>query len=335
MLLCSCSGGGGRSSSSETIRPVKSVVAAPANYTEREFAALSTPTDAINLTFKVSGQILSIPVATGDLVDRGEVVALMDRREFELQLSSDRATYEQSLARLDRARRLIRHEAISQQELESAQSEFTRAESAYENSREQLDETSLRAPYAAIVERVYVDTYQRVQSGERVMRLVVPTTNQVAFTLPESFVDDIRNPESSYTIHFDNIPDIDFSATVKEWASTSSDASGFPVTLTFTNPDTERYHITAGMSCVVAMTTPQSSSDSVIVPLSAIYAPTTGGTYLWVIGDNNRVELKSVALDAPVGRSSVIVWNGVSSGERVVTAGIYQLREGQLVKVIR
>lgn len=335
-MLCSCSGNSdSRSSHSETIRPVKSIVAAPANYIEREFVALSTATDAIDLTFKVAGQILSIPVATGDLVAKGEIVALMDRREFELQLSADRANYEQSLSRLDRARRLIKHEAISQQEMESAQSEYTRAESAYENTRENLLETSLRAPFAAIVERVYVDTYQRVQSGERVLRLVTPTTNQAAFTLPEIAIDDIRNPESSYSIHFDNIPNIDFVATVKEYAQTSSDASGFPVTLLFTNPDPERYRISPGMSCVITMTTPQSESSAVIVPLSSIYAPITGGTYVWIIGANNRVERRNVTIDAPIGRSSVIISDGVTSGERIVTAGIYQLSENQHVKIIR
>ncbi len=335
LALCGCFGLGDRTSQGgEAIRPVKSVVAAPYNFVEREFVALATPMDAVNLAFKVSGQILAIPVSSGDLVSSGEVLAQMDRREFELALSAFRAEYEQSRSRLDRASRLLTHEAISKQEVESAESEFTRAESAYENAREDLSETSLRAPFDAIVERVFTDTYQRVQAGESIVRIVTPMTNQVAFTLPESALSAIQNPKTKFSVHFDNIPDVNFDARVKEYAKTSSDASGFPVTLIFDNSDTSKYRINPGLSSIVTMISPLSDSDAVIIPLSSIYAPTSGGTYVWVVMANGRVERRSVVLDAPVGRSSVVVVGGVTSGERVVSAGVYQLREGQRVKMV-
>ncbi len=335
LLICSCSSGERTTSVRSTTRPVKSVIAAPSNYIEREFAALSTPVDAVNLAFKVSGQVISIPLATGELVSGGEVVAQMDRREFELQLSADRANYEQSRSRLERAERLLQHEAISQQEVESAESEFKRAEAAYENAKENLLETSLRAPYNAIVELTYVDVFQRVQAGERIIRIVTPTSNQVSFTLPESSLNAIRDPKTEFNVHFDNIPNVEFMASIKEYAQTSSDASGFPVTLQFENSDESRYRISPGMSCIVTMITPQSDNDTVMVPLSSIYAPTSGGTFVWVIGSDGRVSMRSVNIEAPVGRSSVVISGALTSGERVVTAGIYQLREGQRVKVIQ
>lgn len=208
------------------------------------------------------------------------------------------------------------------------------AKSIYENTREILDQTSLRAPFDAVVERVYVDEYQRVQSGERVVRIVSPATSRVEFTLPESSLSVIQDTLTTFRVRFDNLPNVSFDARVLEYARTSSDAQGFPVTLDFENPSPERYYISPGMSCTITMISAQSVTGAVILPLSSIYAPTQGGTYVWVIGAEDRVEQRRVVLEGPTGQSSVIVESGVKSGERVVSAGVYQLREGQDVKSI-
>ncbi len=337
MLFCSCINSGSPSSDakSESVRPVKSVIATPSNYTEREFVALSTPIDVVNLAFKVSGQITSIPISTGDIVEMGELLAQIDKRDFELQLSADKAAYEQSRSLLERAQRLLQHEAVSQQEVERAESDFKRAESTYTNARETLVETSLRAPFRAIVERVYADPFQRVQAGESVVRVVTPTTDRVGFTIPESLLSALRNPLTRFTVSFDNLPNVSFDAKIRDYAQTSSDASGFPVTLIFENSDPLLYPISSGMSCVITMTTPQLDKDAVMIPLSSIYAPISGGVYVWIIDSSDRVQLRKVVLDAPTGKSSVIVAHGVESGERVVTAGIYQLQENQRVKILK
>jgi multidrug efflux pump subunit AcrA (membrane-fusion protein) len=70
------------------------------------------------------------------------------------------------------------------------------------------------------------------------------------------------------------------------------------------------------------------------VPLSAIYAPAMGGTFVWVVGGDNRVERRRVVLGDIFGRDMVVVISGLREGEKVVTAGVYKLQEGVEVKVI-
>ena len=55
--------------------------------------------------------------------------------------------------------RLLEHEAVSRQEFESAQTRYAQVKSAYENSLGLLKETKLRAPFASVVERKFVDNY--------------------------------------------------------------------------------------------------------------------------------------------------------------------------------
>nr|MBR2110989.1 biotin/lipoyl-binding protein [Alistipes sp.] len=103
-------------------RPVKVVTVSALTTVEREFAALTTADDAVNLAFKLSGRVVDIPVAKGQFVKRGEVLAELDSRDVELQVSASKAAYTEAQSRLERARRLLQHDAISLQEVESLES---------------------------------------------------------------------------------------------------------------------------------------------------------------------------------------------------------------------
>ncbi len=336
LSMCSCGSmvsGGASDTNGEKIRPVKSVVATTSKYVERDFAGLSTPLKAVNLAFKISGQLLDIPVVKGQDVVEGELLAQLDPIDIRLQLSADRSTFEQARLQYERAQRLLQHEALSQQEVESLRSVYERAKSAYENSEALLSQTSLKSPFKAVVERVYVDTYQRVQSGETVMRIVSPTTTSVEFTLPESSLSAIKDTLTNFSVRFDLLPSVSFIAKVIEYARTSSDASGFPVTLQIQNPDD--YYISSGMSCTITMRSPQQERGAVVLPLSAIYSPTSGGTYVWVVSSDDRVERRRVVVARPMGERFVIVESGVENGERVVTAGVYQLQDNQRVTILK
>lgn len=314
------------------VQSVTCAVVAPLLSTERDFAALSTADDAVNLAFKISGRIVSFPVAKGQSVRRGEVLAELNKRDVELQVEALKATYVEAQSRYRRAERLFEHNAISQQEVESLRSAVTQARSAYENSLDLLNDTRIVAPFDGVVERTYVDTYQRVASGESVVRIVNPISTTVGFTAPENIVAQLDLPTTHYEVVFDAWPDVTFSAVMKSFARTSSDALGFPVSLRLTDVD-KRYRISPGMTCIARVITP-SNSRNLVVPLTAIYAPASGGNYCWVVGPDSRVELRSVRLGMATTEGRVIVTEGLEAGERVVVAGVYKLEEGESVRVI-
>lgn len=323
------------SKESVKVRPVKVVEATRSNVVARDFVGLSTSMMSVRMAFKVSGQLLEIPVSKGTIVSEGDVLARLDPQDIETQLMADRAAFDQARSHLDRVGRLLSHEAVSQQEYERAESAYSQAKATYRNTEELLVQTTLRAPFRAIIERVYVDTYQRVQSGEAIMLLVTPTTSQVEFTLPEGSLQAMLDSTTHFEVRFDNIPDVTFSANVVEYARTSSDASGFPVTLRIESPDPERYSISSGMSCMITMYTSSASRGDVVVPLTSIYAPAEGGTYVWVVGSDGRVVRRSVSVGSPISRDEVVVSRGVDAGDRVVVAGLYQLQDGQRVRILK
>ena len=332
LLLTSC--GKGRGKDDVKPRYVRATRVSAVDYIDRDFAGMATADDAVNLAFKISGQVLSVDVAKGDYVKKGEVLSRLDPRDVELQVAADLSQFERARAQEERMKRLLSHEAVSQQEYESAYAAFVQARSTYENSQSLLADTRLRAPFAGVVERTYVDTYQRVQSGQTIVRLVNPMSTTVEFTMPEKSLSLLSDSTTRYSVRFDNFPNETFPARLDTYAKTASDASGFPVALKISKADSERYGISPGMTCQVTLRVSDSAKHDLAIPLSAVYAPAEGGTYVWVITSDNTVERRRVELGDIFGRDMVSVQQGLSAGEQVVTAGVYRLQEGQRVKIL-
>ena len=332
LFVVACHGGG--TQPNRAVQPVKCVVAKPLNAVTRDCAALSIADDAVNLAFKLSGRVVDLPIAKGMNVSEGMLLARLDSRDEELQLSAAKATYDEALSRLKRAERLLAHNAISEQEVEALQNIVAQATVAYENAEQMLKETRITAPFSGVVEYVAVDTYQRVASGETILRLVKPESNSVGFTAPESLISELSLPTTRFQVLFDAYPDTYFDAAIKSYARTSSDALGFPVSLRLTDVDRARYTISPGMTCIAIVSVAESDRQAVALPLTAIYAPVGSYDSVWIVDDNERVERRRVTLGGLSGSSDVVVMDGVKAGERVVVAGVYKLTEGESVRVV-
>lgn len=332
IVMMSCSGR--HDSHERRPKPVKSVVAQSVKYVTRDFAALTTADDAVTLAFKLSGRVVDVPVAKGMHVAKEQTLAELDSRDIQLQVEALRSAYNEVKSRLKRARRLLEYNAISTQEVESLESSLAQAESAYNNALDMLADSRIVAPFDGVVERVYVDTYERVSSGQAIVRIVRPRSTSVGFTAPEYLLSALENPTTKYSVLFDAYKGVEFNAVMKSFARTSSDALGFPVSLRLTDVDTLYYDISPGMTCIAKIAILESDSTAVSLPLTAIYAPIADEDYVWVIGDDNHVEMRRVRLGELTGNSSVVVLEGITPGERVVSAGVYHLSNGEKVRLL-
>lgn len=332
LLLVACSGGG--PTVEHKPKPVKSAIAKRVEYISREYAALSTADDAVTLAFKVAGRVVDAPVAKGMSVGKGELLAQLDKRDVELQVEATLSTYREAQSRLERAERLLEYNAISAQEVESLRNALTQSLSAYRNALDMVAETSIVAPFDGVVERVYVDTYESVSSGQPIVRIVRPRSTTVGFTAPEYLLRHLSQPTTHYRVTFDAYKDHPFTAAIKSYARTSSDALGFPVSLRLIDVDTARYYISPGMTCIATVVFVESDSEAVSVPLTAIYAPVGDDDYVWVISSDNVVEKRRVVLGELTESSSVVVLSGLKSGERIVSAGVYHLTNGERVSLL-
>lgn len=322
-------------------RPVKLGKVVSLNTYDKDFVGVVSAEQYTNLAFRVQGLINKSYVTEGATVTKGQLLAELDPGDFKLQLEADKAQMITSKSILDRNERLLAKQAISTQDYEIAQSNYLKAKSAYEYSLNQLDYTKLRAPFAGSIEKKFAEDYQKVQSGESIFKLINPDILEVKFTLPESDVDLVRISKN-ILIEFDNYRGEYFKAAIKDVVDASVDGAGIPVILRISdqafNPN--KYNIKAGFACRVKIQIQDIKllDNYVTVPVGAVFNPPTQTkqSYVWTFNPkDSTVNARKVLVHGLTGGDRVIVSEGIVPGEEIVTAGVYQIIEGQKVNPLK
>lgn len=322
-------------------RPVKLSESVSLDYYDKDFVGVVSSSQSTNLAFQVGGLINRTYVDAGSYVKRGQILASLEPQDYQLQLEADRAQYQTSKSILERNERLAQRQAISTQDLEIARSNYQKAKSAYEYSKNQLGYTKLLAPFNGSIEEKYADDFQKIAAGEKIFRLISPDLLQVKFTLPESDVN-ITHIPALYSVEFDNLRGKNFRAEIKEVVDASVNGTGIPVTLAITDPafNPATYNIKAGFACRVKISLHNRPAlmNFVKVPLTALFAKDTDSTelFVWIYNpDGSTVTRRTVVSAGLTGNDQAILRSGIKAGEQVVTAGVYQLIDGQKVKVLQ
>ncbi len=302
------------------IRPVKVTTVKSRHEIKRDFSGVVDAVKYVNLAFRVSGQIINLPVVEGQKVTQGQLIAQIDTREISLNYEAAKAQYETSKAQLERNERLLEKQAVSQQEYEIAKANFQQAKSAFEAQQNNMTDTRLLAPFSGSIAERNVENYQRITQGMPVVKLIDSRDLQIAFTVPDNYLPYVQNPDKSFTVEFDMYRGIRFNAKLKEFVEASPEGSGIPVFLLIDDPrfSKDKYDIKPGFSCNVSMNIVFDNKDSEFpyVPITALAGASEGkGEIVWILNPNdNTVSKRSVKTGALTEESNIIITNGLSNG---------------------
>lgn len=322
------------------IRPVKVTTVRSLQTYDKDFVGVVSAEQYTDLAFRIGGLIQKTFINEGSFVKKGQTLAEMDPSDVQLQLDADRAQFQSTKSILERTERLLAKQAISVQEMEISKANYQKAKSQYEYTKNQLSYTHLTAPFSGSIEKKYVENYQKVNAGQAIYKLINPDILEVKFTLPENDVS-MTGLKNIFYIEFDNFRGELFKARIKEVVDASVDGAGIPVTLAITDENfkPEKYNIKAGFACriKVIIDNPAVLSSYVTVPITAIFnGDTKNQTFVWVYDEaSNSVAKQAVVTDGLHGSDGVIISSGLAAGQKVVTAGVYQIVDGQKVSLLQ
>lgn len=338
LLLAAC--GQKKEDNVHVVRPVKTAVVESRTEIRKDFSGIVEAVNYVRLAFRVSGQIIDLPVVEGQRVKKGQLIAAIDPRDLALQYAADKAAYETAAAQVERNKRLLARQAISVQEYEISLANYQKAKSAYELSNNNMRDTRLTAPFEGSIEKRLVENYQRVNAGEGIVQLVNTRKLRIKFTIPDAYLPLLQARGQRFQVEFDTYRGHIFNAKLEEYLDVSTDGTGIPVTITIDDPafDHALYEVKPGFTCSIRFTAdvgPYLEETMTIVPLSAVFGESNGKqAYVWVL-NGNQVNRREVTVYSPTGDAQVFISAGLKAGETVVTAGVYQLVEGETVREIK
>lgn len=339
VMLLATSCGHKKEGDAMLIRPVKTATASSQSVIRKDFSGIVEAVEYVKLAFRVSGQVINLPVVEGQRVKKGQLIAAIDPRDISLQYAADKAAYETAAAQVERNKRLLGRQAISVQEYEISVANYQKAKSAYELSSNNMRDTKLTAPFDGSIEKRLMENYQRVNSGEGIVQLVNTQKLRIKFTVPDDYLYLLRAKDVTFKVVFDTYPDIVFNAQLEEYLDISTAGTGIPVTITIEDPAFNRslYDVKPGFTCKIKLASdvaPFLEEKLVNIPLSAIFGESENQkTYVWVVKDN-KVSKREVTVYSPTGEANALISAGIQPGETIVIAGVHQLVDGQTVKVI-
>lgn len=308
-----------------------------------------TPLTTVTVNTQINGQLMSVGFKEGQLVHKGQFLAQIDPRPYQValeqdqaQLARDDATLKQAQMDLARYKTLSEQVSIPRQTYEDQVWIVKQDQGTVDYDKAQIRAQQLNLTYCHIVApsdgRVglrQVDPGNYVQTssstGIVVLTLLNPTT--VEFSVPEDSL-----PQIMARVHAGaKLPVTAFDrANVTQLATGEFAAIDTQVNATtgtvmlranFDNPD-EKLFPSQFVNVVMLLDT---LKDVVTVPVAAVQrgAP---GTYVYLLNDNDTVTVHVIKLGAQDG-DLFDVESGLSPGDRVVTDGADRLRDGAKVSI--
>lgn len=198
----------------------------------------------------------------------------------------------------------------------------------------QLNDTTLRVPYAGIIAQRFVEEGQNVTAKQPIVRLQDVEEIEIVADVPENVMAfEIQTADVVEMLaELSGAPGLRFPVQIREVAQVADPTTQtFQVRAAMQVP--EGIRVLPGMSATVAVTYRRASilGEQILVPISAIFKDPAGESVAWIIRDDQTVARRPVKLGSATG-SQIKVLEGLQPGDRIAIAGVTQLREGMKVR---
>lgn len=301
----------------------------------RRFVGQLLPVSTVDLSFRVGGELTRLPVTPGTVIPKGELIAALDQRQFDLGLRQAAAELKLARSNRDRQRRLI-GSAASQASVDRAEAEYRVRMVAMESAQLNKRFARIDAPFDALISQRLVYQHTNVPANKPVVRVQDVTELRVEIALPQDLVALLSAPDAfEVTGVIGERDDLSVPLEYREHATVTNQV-GRTYQVVFGVSQPVSSGLLPGMTAtVVIKPKDQSSRASLSVPVGAIKPVTDEQFQVWVVTpENNTVKARDVQLGVAYG-DRVPVLSGLESGERIVTAGVHLLRDGMKVDPIK
>jgi len=317
---------------------------------KRSFPGRAKASKEVNLSFRVTGPLITRPVDVGTVMNKGDLIARIDPRDFEVTLRNvkgqlDQAKAEQTRARKDYERIVrIRKEdtgATSEAMLDKARDNFDSAQAAVkslqaavDSAKDQLEYTTLKAPFAGTIAAIFVENFQHVSAQQKIVRLLDNSTIEMVINIPESIIGSAKYIRK-VSVVFDTYPSTPIIGVIKEIGTEASQSTRtFPVTLSMEQPaDFKILPGMAGKTAEIEAEFPDSKTSSTFdIPLSATFSlGDDNKTWVWLVDKEKAIVHQQEVSIGELTDSGITILGGLAAGDLLVTAGVHYLKEGQQV----
>ena len=322
------------------------------------YSASVLPFAQAALSFKSSGYVTEIKhvigadgrgreIGPGDYVGRGAVLAQIRHQDLKNQLdqaaaavTQAEAEYTQASQDYERAKILYSAHSMTKPEFDQSQSRFDSSRGALDQAKASerqaqlaLADADLSAPFSGFILARNIELGNLASPGMVAFTIANISAVKVSFGVPEYAVKQLHLGQD-FTIRMQDDPK-EYRGKVTSIAASADEKNRvFAVEVTVPNPKSQ---LRPGMIASLALSGME-KAPAPSVPVAAVIAdPSSPGRYgLFVASEANgkwTAHLRAVTLGETEGNDVAV--EGVKPGEKIVVVGAAELKDGDLVQVLR
>ncbi len=307
-----------------------------------------TPSNSVAIRSRVDGQLTEIGFQEGQEVKKGQLLAVIDSRPFEVQLAQAQAMLFSHQAQLRDAKLNLKRftdlfkdsGAVSQQQVDTQTALSNQIEGTLRNDQALIDSAKLQITYchitAPIAGRIglrMVDVGNIVHANDANPLLIITQLQPIAvlFSLPEDQLPTVAKHMKSATLSVEAYSRDDQTKLATGQLGTidnqidQTTGTGRLKAL-FNNQDNALWP----SQFVNARLLLETRKNAIVVPSAAVQRGPQG-TFAYVVKADKTVEARAVTIDFQQGNQTALS-QGLTEGESVVTDGQDKLRAGALVE---
>jgi membrane fusion protein, multidrug efflux system len=290
-----------------------------------------TAAQGANVTTELAGTVKEIAFESGATVTNGALLVRLDTSSEDAQLRAIEAQVDLARINAERTRALIASKAISQSDLDTAEATLKQNEANAENIRATIAKKTIRAPFAGKLGLRLVNLGEYLDVGKPIVSLQSLTPVYADFSLPQQELAQlsdgmkVRLSSDTYTNRvFDGLvtainPDLDTATRSVRLRATFDNADGL---------------LRPGMFARIELLLPTEQTVTVVPATSVLSAPFGDSVYIIEqkpATNNAAAELVVRQQFIRTGRARgdfVSIETGVKPGEKIVSSGVFKLRNG-------
>ncbi len=288
-----------------------------------------------NVAFRVSGPIQKMHVDVGDHVNRGQIIAELDSRDYRTQLAATQAEYDNIKADAERVMAMYKEENVTASQYDKARYGLEQITQKLNNHRNQLEDTRLKSPITGYIDDKLHETGETVGAGMPIYSISSSDDVEIEIFLPAS---DYANLERFRKFHctFDVDKERTYPLSIVRVRHDANANQLYSVILKLQDKAADTDKITPGMSTLVYATLGNDSAEHPVVIPSTAVSHKDGSTFVYVLNPESKtVSRRTVEVESLNNDGTSTVSKGLRHGETIVSAGVRHLNDGDKVSVMQ